>query len=285
MKYALIKALKYIVGHKTYILISGYIKTKRIPKLKNPITAYDKMQYLKINKAFEGYSKYVDKYKVREYIASEIGEEYLVPLIGVYNNFNDIDFNKLPEKFVLKVNHSCGQNIICKNKEEFNQKAAKKYLTRWLKEDFYYRFREIQYKNIKPLIICEKYLEDKSGDLMDYKFTCSNGEPKFIQVDLCRYSEHKQKYYDLEWNELNWEYGFEKYKDEIEKPKNLDKMIELAKKLSNKFQFVRVDLYSVEDKVYFGELTFTPGAGLLIYKPEEINKFVGDLIDINKRIC
>lgn len=281
MNYKIFKASKYLLSHKAFIIISGYKHTKRIPNLKNPITFYDKMQYLKINKSFESYSKYVDKYRVREYILSEIGEEYLVPLLGVYNSFDEIEFDKLPEKFVLKVNHSCGGNAICKNINEIDKKKMKKDFTRWLNENFYYISGEIQYKDIKPVIMCEKYLEDESGNLMDYKFTCSNGEPKYIQIDIDRYNNHKQKYYDLEWNELDWSYGYEKYTDKIEKPKNLDEMIRIVKKLSSKFQFVRVDLYSVKNKLYFGELTFNPGSGFLIFKPEEVNKIVGDYIEIN----
>ena len=281
MEYKIIEASKYFFSDKTYILITGYIKTRRIVNIKNPITFYDKMQYLKINNKFKEYRRYVDKYKVREFVASEIGEEYLVPLLGVYKSFYEIDFDILPEKFILMTNHSCGRNFICRNKEEINKKKLKKDFTKWLKEDFYYRFRESQYKGIKPLILCEEYLQDKSGGLIDYKFICSNGEPKYIQIDIDRYNSHKQKYYDSEWNELNWSYGFDKYKGEIEKPKNLNEMIEIAKKLSSRFQFVRVDLYLVENKIYFGELTFSPGAGLLIFKPEEINEVVGNYININ----
>lgn len=281
MEYKIIEATKYFFSDKAYILITGYIKTRRIANLKNPKTFYDKMQYLKINNRFKEYSQYVDKYKVREFVSKEIGEEYLVPLLGVYSNFDEIDFDVLPEKFVLMTNHSCGRNFICRNKEKINKKKIKKNFTKWLKEDFYYRFREIQYKDIKPLIICEEYLQDESGSLLDYKFICSNGQPKYIQIDIDRYNAHKQKYYDLDWKELNWSYGFDKYTGEIEKPKNLNEMIEIVKKLSSRFQFVRVDLYSVNNKIYFGELTFSPGAGLLIFKPEEINKIIGDYIDIN----
>ncbi|MFU7517521.1 ATP-grasp fold amidoligase family protein [Clostridium sp. HCS.1] len=281
MEYRIIESSKYFFSNQAYILITGYIKTKRIPNLKNPTTFYDKMQYLKINNCFKEYGEYVDKYRVRGYVASVVGEKYLVPLLGVYNNFDEIDFEALPEKFVLKTNHSCGRNIICKSKSNINKNKIKKDLTKWLNENFYYRFREIQYKDIRPLIICEEYLEDKSGGLMDYKFTCSNGEPKYIQIDVDRYGKHKQKYYDLEWNELNWSYGFDKYTEDIEKPENIDEMIEIARRLSGKFQFVRVDLYSVDNNIYFGELTFTPGAGLLIFMPEEVNKLVGDYIEIN----
>ena len=281
MEYKIIEATKYFFSDKAYILITGYIKTRRIANLKNPKTFYDKMQYLKINNRFKEYSQYVDKYKVREFVSKEIGEEYLVPLLGVYSNFDEIDFDVLPEKFVLMTNHSCGRNFICRNKEKINKKKIKKNFTKWLKEDFYYRFREIQYKDIKPLIICEEYLQDESGSLLDYKFICSNGDPKYIQIDIDRYNGHKQKYYDIEWKELNWSYGFDKYTGEIEKPKNLNEMIEIVKKLSSRFQFVRVDLYLVNNKIYFGELTFSPGVGLLIFKPEEINEIIGDYIDIN----
>ncbi|WP_288222118.1 ATP-grasp fold amidoligase family protein [uncultured Clostridium sp.] len=281
MEYKIIEATKYFFSDKAYILITGYIKTRRIANLKNPKTFYDKMQYLKINNRFKEYSQYVDKYKVREFVSKEIGEKYLVPLLGVYSNFDEIDFELLPEKFVLMTNHSCGRNFICRNKEDINKKKIKKQFTKWLKEDFYYRFREIQYKDIKPLIICEEYLQDKSGGLIDYKFICSNGEPKYIQIDIDRYNAHKQKYYDLDWKELNWSYGFDKYNGEIEKPKNLNEMIEIAKKLSSRFQFVRVDLYSVENRIYFGELTFSPGAGLLIFNPEEINEIVGNYINMH----
>lgn len=281
MEYKIFKISKYLLSNKQYILIVGYIKTRKFANIKNPITFYDKIQYLKIHETLKKYSDYVDKYKVREFVKCEIGEEYLIPLLGVYNKFEEIDFDILPDKFVLKTNNSCGRNIICKNKKDINKKSIKRKLKKWLKEEFYYRFRETQYKDIKPLIICEKYLEDKSGGLMDYKFICSNGEPKYIQVDIDRYGKHKQKYFDVEWNELDWSYGFEKYNGEIKKPENLDKMITIAKRLSSKFNFVRVDLYSVEDKIYFGELTFTPAAGLLIFKPKEVNKIVGDYIDIN----
>lgn len=281
MEYKIFKMHKYLLSDKLYILLTGYIKTRKIPNLKKTTTFYDKMQYLKINKKFKKYSEYVDKYRVREFIKSEIGEEYLIPLLGVYTSFQEIDFDLLPDRFVLKTNNSCGRNIICKNIKNINKKKVEKKFKKWLKEEFYYRFREIQYKDIKPLIVCEKYLQDKSGGLMDYKFICSNGEPKYIQVDIDRYREHNQKYFDIEWNELNWSYGFKKYEGEIEKPENLDDMLMIARKLSSKFQFVRVDLYSVENKVYFGELTFTPGAGLLIFKPKEVNEIVGGYIDIN----
>ena len=281
MKDEMIKISKYLLSHRAYILVTGCIKTKRIPNLKNPTTFYDKMQYIKIKKTFSKYKYYVDKYLVRDFIKDEIGDEYLVPLIDKYNNYKEIDFDVLPEKFVLKANHSSGQNIICKDKSIIDKKKVNKEIEGWIHEDFYYRFREIQYKDIKPIILCEKYIEDKSGSLKDYKFICSKGEPKYIQVDIDRYCNHRQKYYDINWNELNWSYyGFSKSVAYIEKPDKLDEMLDIARKLSKSFDFVRVDLYFVDNRIYFGELSFTPSAGLLIFKPKEVNKVVGDYIEI-----
>lgn len=282
MKYKIYKMFKYILSDKHYIILTSYLKTREIPNIKKPETFYDKIQYLKINKKLEGYMNFVDKYKVRRYIEKKIGNIYLIPLIGVYRDVNEINFNNLPKQFVLKANHSSGQNIVCRNKENIDTKKIKKKLLKWINENFYYKLREIQYKNIKPLIICEKYLEDSSGELMDYKFFCSNGKPEFIQVDIGRFSDHKRNFYNLKWEKLEWKCEHDNFEDQVKKPINLEEMINVATKLSEDFPFVRVDLYSVNDKVYFGELTFTPGAGIELYEPQEINKFVGDLIDITQ---
>lgn len=282
MKYKIYKILSYIMNDKNYINVSGYVKTGKLPNVKEPKTFYDKIQYLKINNKLEDYKDFVDKYEVRKYVEKKVGEKYLIPLIGYYEDVDSIDINKLPKQFVLKANHSSGQNIVCKNKDNINSEEIKKTLSKWIKENFYYKLRERQYKNIKPLIICEKYLEDSSGELMDYKFFCSNGKPQFIQVDIGRFSSHKRNFYNTSWEKLEWECKVGNYEGNIERPSNLNEMLNIATKLSEDFPFVRVDLYSVNESVYFGELTFTPGSGVEIYKPYEINKFVGDLIDIKK---
>ncbi|WP_195265428.1 ATP-grasp fold amidoligase family protein [Clostridium sp. 1001275B_160808_H3] len=282
MNYKISKLFAYIMSDKLYILLTGYIKTKLKPNLKSPKTFYEKIQYIKINCDLNKYSEFVDKYKVRCYVERKIGNEYLIPLIDCFKSSDEIDFEKLPNKFVLKANHSSGQNIICKDKNKSNINEYKKMISKWMKENFYYKLREVQYKNIEPIIMCEEYLEDVSGNLMDYKFFCSEGKPQFIQLDIDRFRGHKRNFYDLSWSKLPWKCVHDNIEYKIDKPKNLEKMIEVASKLCQDFQFVRVDLYSVGEKVYFGELTFTPGAGVELYEPKEINTVVGNLIDIRK---
>lgn len=282
MKYKIYRMSKYLLSDKNYIILSSFLKTKKIPNIKKPETFYDKIQYLKINNKFEGYENFVDKYKVRKYIEEKIGGMYLIPLIGVYRDVNEINFDYLPKQFVLKANHSSGQNIVCRDKDSIDIDKIKKKLHRWINENFYYKLREIQYRNIKPLILCEKYLEDSSGELMDYKFFCFNGKPKFVQVDVSRFSNHKRNFYNLEWKKLDWKCKHDTCKEGLEQPINFEKMIEVASKLSEDFPFVRVDLYNVNGKVYFGELTFTPGAGIELYEPKEVNKLLGDLIDVTQ---
>jgi hypothetical protein len=238
-----------------------------------------------MNPKLEKYSKYVDKYKVREIITKKIGNQYLVPLLGVWDDPNKIDFDKLPNKFVLKSTHGSQQVFICKDKSEINKNQTIHLLKGWLKDDFYKKTREIQYKKCDRNIIAEKYIENNDRGLIDYKFYCFNGEPYVILVVNDRFIKGSAKYYfvDLEWN-MN-EYFYKGYKGNLntlpEKPKHLEKMIEIAKKLSKGFAFVRVDLYLVKDQIYFGELTFIPSGGLDPYHPKESEYELGALLDIN----
>ena len=249
---------------------------------KDKITYFgEKMQWLKLYGNLEKYSDYVDKYKVREYIKDIIGEKYLIPLISVYNNVDEIDYNKLPNEFVMKLNHGSGYNVIIKNLKEENINKINKKLNKWLKEDYYKIKKEYQYKNVKKKIICEKLIEDSNGDLLDYKFFCFDGKPEFVKVDFERFKEHKVNFYDNNWNLLNMkEKGYENYKKECKKPKNFDEMLKIAENLSKKFQFVRVDLYNVDGKIYFGELTFTPASGKNPFTPLEMDKKIAERIKI-----
>lgn len=249
---------------------------------KDKITYFgEKMQWLKLYGNLEKYSDYVDKYKVREYIKDIIGEKYLIPLISVYNNVDEIDYNKLPNEFVMKLNHGSGYNVIIKNLKEENINKINKKLNKWLKEDYYKIKKEYQYKNVKKKIICEKLIEDSNGDLLDYKFFCFDGKPEFVKVDFERFKEHKVNFYDNNWNLLNMkEKGYENYKKECKKPKNFDEMLKIAEILSKKFQFVRVDLYNVDGKIYFGELTFTPASGKHPFTPLEMDKKIAERIKI-----
>ncbi len=230
----------------------------------------EKIQYMKLYGHLEKYTNYVDKYAVRNYVSEKIGEKYLIPLLGVYNYFDEIDYNKLPNEFVLKANHGSGYVIIIKNKNEINKKKINKKLKNWLKEDYYKIKKEYQYKNVPKKILCESFIIDKQNELLDYKFFCFNGEPKFLKVDFDRFGEHKVNFYDMKWNLIDMqEYGCKNYKEHIKIPENFNLMVKLSKKLSEDFQFVRVDLYNVDGKIYFGELTFTPASGRHPFLPLE----------------
>jgi len=253
--------------------------------LKNPKTFNEKLQWLKLYGNLEKYTDLVDKYEVRKYIAKIIGEEYLIPLIGVYDRVEDIDFSKLPEQFVLKCNHDYNSVVICKDRNNFDIEKAKKKLKKCMKRNFYYRNREPQYKNIKPKIICEKYMVDESGtELKDYKIFCFNGEPKIIQVHFDRFTNHKRNSYDTEWNYLPVSIGYPSYPNMvIDKPNNLQEMLDLAKKMSENIPHVRVDLYSIHNKIYFGEYTFIHGAGYLRIEPKEFDFEMGSWVELRDK--
>lgn len=252
--------------------------------LKNPKTFNEKLQWLKLYDRNPLYTKMVDKYEVREYIKEKIGEEYLIPLIGVYDNFDDIDFDKLPNQFVIKCNHDSGGLIICKDKTKLNIAAAKTKINNSLKTNYFYSGREWPYKNVKPRIIVEKYMEDKeSKELVDYKFMCFNGKVRMLFTCTERFIKKlKVTFFDLNWKKLPFERKYESSKKNIKKPINFDLMIELSEKLSKSIPFVRVDWYEINGKLYFGELTFFPGSGYEKFSPEECDYKLGNMIDLKK---
>lgn len=251
--------------------------------LNNPNSFSEKIQWIKVFGQLEKYSKYVDKYDVREYVKNTAGKQYLIPLVGMWNNFENIPFEKLPKKFVLKATHGSGYNYICKDKSLIDIKQLKKLASKWLKENYYKKGREEQYKLCWPKIICEGYLEDDSGSLRDYKIFCFNGIPQIIQIDSDRFSVHKRDLMNIDWERLPVTLGGHSNLNKIIlKPKKLPEMIEIAKKLSKKIPFVRVDLYLINNKIYFGELTFTPGNGLEKFFPNEADYQFGELIDLSK---
>ncbi|MDP4142958.1 MAG: ATP-grasp fold amidoligase family protein [Bacillota bacterium] len=266
------------------IYIEYFRYTRSLPNLSNPTKFSDKFQCMKLDNELESYCKYVDKYEVREFVKKTIGEKYLNKLIAVYDRVEDIDFDTLPNRFVLKCTHGSGYNIICSNIKELEISKTKKKLKNWMREDFYSITREPQYKLIKPKIICEEYLDDSNDSLIDYKFFCFNGEPKFIQVVVDRNIKHKENFYNMNWQKLNMKACYKKTlyentSESISRPKNMEEMILLAEKLSKDFKFVRVDFYSVNDQTIFGELTFVPASGFTIYIPHELNYHLGNLLE------
>lgn len=278
-----------IKGNKEYKKISDEQFVKRFYynafgqslDLRNPITFNQKLNYLKLNYKNPIATKCADKYEVREYIKSK-GYEYLLnDLIDVYEDVHQIDIDKLPAKFVLKGTHGSGWNLIVKDKNKVNWMAWKLIMKSWLKQNFYYYGREWVYKDIKPRIVCEKFLEDKSGKLLDYKIFCFNGKPKLIQVDMDRFEDHCRNIYDLEWNLTDLQWGTNRNIDKvINKPKNLNRMIEISKEISKDFLHVRVDFYEVDGKLYFGELTFFHDSGTGKITPIEYENIMGEWLDL-----
>lgn len=264
------------------IYFRGY---KKILDLKNPKTWGEKIQWLKLYGGLEELSPYVDKYEVRNYVKNTIGEEYLNELIGVYDDVESIDFNKLPNKFVLKSTNGSGTVLICNNKENFDITKAKKVMKRWLKDKNYYKEKkEFQYKNIKNRIIIEKYLQNKNNSLTDYKFYCFNGKVEYYAIFYDRYTNKSIDIYDKNNNKIkdakvcnipNSNYEIEDYQI-------IEKMKELSEKLSKIFSCVRVDFYCIDDKPIFGELTFTDGAGSDPWNPMNLDLEFGSYILLKK---
>lgn len=238
--------------------------------IENPKTYTEKLQWLKLYNRKPEYTMMSDKYLVRNYVENKIGEKYLIPLLGVWDSVDEINIDDLPNQFVLKTNHDSGSIIICKDKKIFDWKYARKTLRKALKTQYYWKSREYNYYNINRKIIAEQYMVDKKdGELRDYKFYCFNGEPKFIQVDVGRFSNHIENFYTLQWEFIPVEWGVPNNKDIIKnKPEKLDEMIRLAINLSRGIPHVRVDFYIVNGNVYFGELTFHSSGGIGKIIPE-----------------
>ena len=245
----------------------------------NPTAYTEKMQLEKLSTSNPLKSRLADKYLVREWVSEIIGDKYLIPILGVWDSFDEICFDELPEQFVLKTNHGSGTNLIVKSKLEMDYKLVKKKFNDWMKTDFAYTTGfEMHYSAINRKIIAEKYLETDLGELQDYKFICFNGKPYFCWVDLGRFGNHTRTVFDLDWNVQPWtqeRYGISK--EPIPKPQNFDKMVELATALCQGFTHVRVDLYNVDGDIFFGEMTFTNGSGFDPIVPEKYDYMLGKL--------
>lgn len=267
---------------KQYLKLLYKTETGRRLNFKNPRTYNEKLQWIKLYDKKPEYTLYADKYRVREYISKTIGGEHLIPLLDVYNSVSEIEWDGFPDQFVLKCTHGSGSNIICKDKSKLDIVEAERKLEKWMKKNWYWFGREWCYKNIKPRIICEKYMVDESGyELKDYKFFCFNGEPKLVQVDYDRFAGHERNVYSLEWEFIDVIIKYPNNpKRQIEKPKNLDGMIKIAAILSKGIPHVRVDLYDVNGSIYFGEMTFYHGSGFEKIIPESYDYLLGNWIKL-----
>ncbi|MEY8413830.1 ATP-grasp fold amidoligase family protein [Lachnospiraceae bacterium 62-26] len=254
--------------------------------LKSPKTFNEKLQWLKLYYKNPAMTDLVDKIKVRDYIEERLGNEYLIPLIGVYDSFDEIDFTKLPNQFVIKCNHDSGSYILCENKETFDINSAKEKINYHLNQNYYYYWREWPYKNVKPRIMIEQYMTNFEEDSFDdYKFLCFNGKADNVMVCTGRREGNtKFRFFDKQWNFKRYNYSGLQEKEgyTIKKPPCIDKMFEIAEILAQDFPCVRVDLYCADEKVYFGELTFFPQAGFDSQLLDSTDKLWGEKIILKK---
>lgn len=270
------------LSDKTYLSLAYKVFIGKKMNWKSPKGFNEKLQWLKIYDRNPKYRELVDKFLVRDYIKKTIGEDYLIPIIGLWDNFEDIDFGVLPNRFVLKCTHDSGSAVICKDKNTFDRVAAGDKLSKCLNRDMFYWGREWPYKGLSPKIICEQYMEDGSGDLEDYKFMCFNGEPKMVFTCTERRSEDglKVTFFDMNWNKLPFYRHYPASTKLVAKPSCFDEMVRLAKILSKDIPFARIDFYEIQGKVYFGEITFYPGCGFEEFHPEEWDEKIGNMINL-----
>lgn len=273
-----------------YFLELRYLTEMRKPlNLKNPVTMNEKLQWLKLYNRNPLYTSLVDKVRVKDYIKKLIGDEYVIPTLGVWDDFDEIDFSKLPDRFVLKTNHSGGNTgvVLCTDKTRFNVLQAKRKIEKSLHTDIYRLYREWPYKNVVRRVFAEEYIEDKTeGELIDYKFYCFNGYVDSVMLCLDRQvGKPKFYFFDKSWTLKRYnKRGKEAPLDfTLPKPLNMDKMFELAAILSQGIPFVRVDMYNVDGKIYFGEMTFFPASGFDPNRLPETDLYFGNLI--NLKIC
>ncbi|MDE5876444.1 MAG: glycosyl transferase [Muribaculaceae bacterium] len=275
-----------LIPDPLYISIQFYLHLGKWPNLKNPKTFNEKLQWLKLNDRKPEYTIMVDKIEAKKWVADKIGEEYIIPTLGVWEKAEDIDFDSLPDQFVLKTNHDSGRVVICKDKSVLEKDQIKKEMSLSLKRDFYSAGREWPYKNVKRRILAEELLKSKTENceesITDYKFMCFNGKVKCSFVCTERRSKGgvKVTFFDNEWKRLPFTRHYPASTKELPKPINLKKMIELAEILSKGTKFLRVDFYEVNGAVYFSELTFYPGCGYEEFTPEEFDIKLGNLINL-----
>ena len=255
--------------------------------LKNPKGFNAKLQWLKLYDRKPEYCRMVDKYEVKKYVAQKIGEEFLIPTLGIYNRFEEIDFDALPNEFVLKCTHDSGSVVICRDKATFDMKAAKKKLKKKMRTNLFWHGREWVYKGVKPRIIAEKYMQDgEDKDLKDYKFYCFGGVSKFLYISqgLSDYSTARVSYVSLDWEKEPFHRSdFATFEELPSKPVSFDEMIEFCKILSQDIPFLRVDFYEINRKLYFGEMTFFPGAGFTALEPAEWEAELGEWITLPEK--
>lgn len=281
----------YRIGRNTFFRLMSdekYLKmrfkqvTGKVLNLDNPATFNEKIQWLKLHDRKTIYTTMVDKYQAKEYVADRIGGEYVIPTLGVWNKFDDIDFEALPNQFVLKCTHDSGGIVICRDKQKLDKREAKRRLNRSLKQNYFWHGREWPYKNVKPRILAEQYMQDSSsGSLTDYKFYCFNGNPEYLYIST-GLENHSTA--SISFLTPDWEFApfgrsdYKPFRELPEKPSLFEDMKKLAAELSKGQAFLRVDLYQIEGKIYFSEFTFSPCGGMMPFVPQEWDGILGNMI-------
>ena len=283
IRYLSVKNKLNFMPDTSYLKLYYWARTGKKLNLKKPQTFNEKLQWIKLYDRKPEYTMMVDKYEVKKYIADTIGEKYVIPTLGVWDSFNDIDFDSLPQQFVLKCTHDSGGLVICKDKSKLDMNETKTKIENSLKRNYYKHGREWPYKNVRKRIIAEEYIKPFSGELNDYKIFCFNGKAEITLVCSERFSRGglKEDFFDKKWNHLDMRriaHSNSEYK--ISSPRKYELMLKLAETLSENIPFIRCDFYETEDKIYFGELTFFPAGGFEGFSPEIWDKKLGDWINL-----
>lgn len=285
----LLGKFSFLFPDKQYLQMMYWLHLGRKLNLKNPKTFNEKLQWLKLYNHKPEYTIMVDKVKAKEYVAKLIGEEHIIPTLGVWDDPDDIDFDALPDQFVLKCNHNSGTGMcICRDKSKLDIEKVKAELRKGLKENYYMRWREWPYKNVPRKILAEKFMVDESGtELKDYKIFCFNGEPRYCQVISDRNTDEKIDFYDMHWKRLVGLVGLVGLNDKVHNseyaipcPESFEDMKQMASLLAKSIPFSRIDFYEIKHQAYFGEITFFPAAGFGNFNPREWNVKMGDMITL-----
>lgn len=269
---------------------SYFAYTGRELDINNPQTFNEKLQWLKLNDRNELYISLVDKYESKKYVKELLGEQFIIPNIGVWDTYDDIEFDELPNQFVLKCTHDSGGLIICRDKSKLDYNYTEKKIKRSLSRNYFWVGREWPYKGVRPRVIAEQYMEDENcsceSGLTDYKFFCFNGEPRFIYISkgLENHATASISFYDLDGNELYFHRSDYRQFHNCVFPPNFNEMTEIARKLAKSIgcDFVRIDLYSINNRIYFSEITFSPCSGIIPFEPKEADAELGKLLVLHK---
>ena len=267
----------FFLSDEAYIKLIYRLRMGKKLNLDNPVTFTEKLQWLKLNDHNPEYTKIADKLAVRDYISEKVGKEHIVPVLGVYSSFDEIDFDSLPSRFVLKTTHDSGSWVICSDKSSFDYTSARKILTRSLKRNYYRTTREWQYKDIEPRIVAEEFLGER---IDDYKFFCFNGEAKFMYIEKETDAHPSQAIFDMNFNRLPFSMDDDVSLAAFEKPEFFDEMKRIAGVLSSGIPFIRVDMYYVGGRILVGELTFYHYGGYIPFNPPEWDKTIGGYLNI-----